>query len=119
MDNIEDVRAKVASLYPTKGWKNRVKHMSDSQVMAIAFERTNRPKAPIICGLRTNLSVCDESATVDLNQTQLKETIDTFMIYQEKMDKLKRQFDTREITPAEFCKQSSELYAKLVDGSIR
>ena len=32
-------------MYPYKGWKRKVKKMTESQVMAIYFKNVNQPKA--------------------------------------------------------------------------
>lgn len=43
MDEIEQKRAFVADLYPGPGWKQKVKKMPDSQVIAIYLREQGKP----------------------------------------------------------------------------
>lgn len=45
MPSSEYMRNEVAAMYPYKGWKRKVKKMTESQVMAIYFKNVNQPKA--------------------------------------------------------------------------
>lgn len=44
MADIQAKRAYVAAMYSGKGWKNRVKHMSDIQVTAIYLKEQAKDK---------------------------------------------------------------------------
>lgn len=43
-DDIHRKRAFVSDMYPGKGWKRKVKHMSDIQVTAIYLKEQAKPK---------------------------------------------------------------------------
>lgn len=44
MADIQAKRTYVTAMYPGKGWKNKVKHMSDIQVTAIYLKAQANPK---------------------------------------------------------------------------
>lgn len=44
MADIQAKRQYVADMYPHKGWKNKVNHMSDIQVIAIYMKEQAKPK---------------------------------------------------------------------------
>lgn len=46
-DDIHRKRAFVSDMYPTKRWKNKVKHMSDIQVTAMYLRMKAKGQGPI------------------------------------------------------------------------